>query len=339
MMCLLTVLMSVYNGEEYIKDTIESVLSQTYKDYKFIVINDGSNDGTLDILKYYEKLDSRIKIYSMDKNYGVGAALNLGLSKVNTQYVAKVDSDDLYNKNRFLKQIKFLTNNPNISIVGSKIEFFTKDPSVINSERYKNAKVNIEKQINSILTYEDMSEKIYWFWCLIHSTIMGKTNILKKIGYNKEFKVCEDYNLFYNLNKQGYKMTNLDEVLAKIRIRDNSTSVSNKEAYFKNVIKIKKEEIEHLFYDDSEIYIWGAGGMGLGVYYELLRNNYKICGFIDSNEKKHGSSLQNITIYSPNVLNDKKSKKVIVASDPGRFEICHYLKKIGYKHLEDFIVF
>lgn len=338
-MTSLTVLMSVYNGEKYIKKTIESIFSQTYNDYEFVIVNDGSNDSTLEILRYYENLDNRIKIYNLDKNLGVGAALDFGLSKVNTKYVAKADADDIYDKSRFKKQLQFLENNPDVAVVGSKIQFFTDSPNVIHTQRYKNAKENIEKQVNSILTPEDMSEKIYWFWCLIHSTIMARTDALKKVGYNKQFRVCEDYNLFYNLNKQGFKMTNLDDVLAKIRISSNSTSIFNMKTYFENVFKIKSEEIENMFNNDSEAYIWGAGGAGIGIYDEFLKNGYKIYGFIDSDEKKQGSKVKNLTIHSQGILNKKGNKRVIVASDPGRFAITHFLKSKGYKHLHDFIVF
>ena len=338
-MCILTALLSVYNGERYLPETIESILSQTYREFQFIIVNDGSTDNTLDILEYYKRLDQRIIIYNLNENQGVGAALNFGLSKVRTKYIAKVDSDDLYDKKRFEKQISFIENNPQISVVGSKIEFFTDKLDIIQTERYRNAKNNIEKQVNSILTQEDMNEKIYWFWCLIHSTIMAKTEILKSVGYDKNLKICEDYNLFYKLNKLGYKMTNIDEVLAKIRIRDNSTSASNIETYFYNVFEIKKVEIENILNNNNETYIWGAGGTGIGVYDEIVTRGYNIHGFIDSNIDRHGEKINNVTIYSPSVLTEDRNKNVIVASDPGRFVICDFLNNMGYKHLENFIVF
>ena len=98
----ITALMSVYNGEEFIAETIESILNQTYPDFEFVIVNDGSTDRTKEIIESFK--DDRIKLFNLDGNRGVGPALNYGLSKVKNKYVVKVDADDISVPTRFEEQ-------------------------------------------------------------------------------------------------------------------------------------------------------------------------------------------------------------------------------------------
>lgn len=98
----ISVLMSVYNGEKYIQEAIDSILNQTYSDFELIIINDGSTDQTREIIESYQ--DERIKLFNFKKNKGVGAVLKFGLTQVNGRYIAKADADDINHPERLLKQ-------------------------------------------------------------------------------------------------------------------------------------------------------------------------------------------------------------------------------------------
>lgn len=338
-MALISVIMSVYNGGNYISESIESILEQTYTNFELIIINDGSTDNTEKVIQKYQ--DKRIRYYKLPSNKGVGFASNYGLKKARGKYIAKADADDIYHPTRLLKQKTFLDENKDIAIVGTFIEFFPDNEIAAASERYKTAKNYLEKYVNSISTWEDMKEKLSWYCCLVNSTIMARASIIKKYKYGY-LSSAEDYQLFYKLNQKGYKITNINEILAKIRISSNSLSVTNRNfGSFIAPYEIKKREVKKFFNKDNrEVYIWGCGGFGKNLY-ELLKNDgFVVNGFIDSDETKWGNFIGGLPILNPkDVISKNKESKVIVASDPGRFQITNYLKDLGYGNWEDFISF
>jgi len=338
----LSALMSVYNGEEFISEAIESILAQTYSNFEFIIVNDGSTDKTREIIEGFK--DNRIKLFNLETNRGVGRALSFGLSKVQGKYMVKVDADDISLPTRFEEQKEYLDTHPDISVVGSFVDFFPHNERVKNSARYKTFKTVIHKELNSLVDWKAIKERMYWYCAITHPTIMGKTDVIKKVGY-EDYPMGTDYNLFYKLNKLGYKMANIPKVLVKMRVSDFSITAIKNEIFFReSVFKIKKEEIAGLLDNSEYIYIWGAGSMGQNLFYALKNYGFafKIKGFIDSDQSKHGKNVLGKEIYPPQILvqdNDKKKVKVLVASQPGKFEIVDFLERMGYKHLEDYLVY
>ncbi len=330
----ISVLMSVYNGEEFIQESIDSILEQTFNDFELIIINDASTDKTEEIIEQYD--DNRIKLFNFSENRGVGAALNFGLSMVQGKYIAKADADDIYDSDRLLKQKHYLDINEDITLVGSLIKYFPHNKDVKKSDQYKFIKSVQEIQHNKFTKWQEITEKIYWYCCITHSTIMARSEIIKKIGY-EDMRLGEDYKLFYDLNKQGYKMANLQEVLSMIRVSKVSLS-TNKDLIYRALYNIKKEEINNLF-SSGKVYIWGAGSFGKNAFKIFKKENLDIYGFIDSNPNLWGFKLINRKIYSTDILERSKRIKVIIASQPGKFEIVKYLRNLGYQHLKDFVVY
>ncbi|HAS7841575.1 TPA: glycosyltransferase family 2 protein, partial [Vibrio cholerae] len=129
----ISVVMSVYNGEKYLGEAIDSILKQTFSDFEFIIINDGSTDKTLEIIKSYMKKDDRIVLVSRE-NKGLIVSLNEGLDLAKGQYIARMDADDISIKSRFEKQIEFLDSNPDIGVCGTWVEVFGEN---IKSKKWK----------------------------------------------------------------------------------------------------------------------------------------------------------------------------------------------------------
>ncbi len=328
----ISVLMPVYNGEKYVKETIDSVLNQTYTDFEFIIVNDGSTDKTREIIEGYT--DQRIKLYNLDKNRGVGFASNFAVNKAQGKYIARVDSDDIYHPDRLLLQKKFLDDNPDIALVKTFVEYFG-DEDVKETERYNTIKTISERDKNNCVTPEDISRELFWCCCIPHTTIMVRTEVMKKFGY-EDLRCCEDYNLFYKMNIEGYKMGTVAEHLARQRVSNSSITATNMRLMYENNYYIKKDIINYLF-KNGEVYLWGAGSFGKLVREILENNGLKISGFIDSDTSKHKNKIANLEVHSPEILN--KNIKVIVTSQPGRKSIVYDLTKKGYKHLEDYVVF
>lgn len=334
----ISVLMSVYNGEEYIQESIDSILNQTYSGFELIVINDASTDQTRDIIESYQ--DERIRLFNFEKNKGVGAALKFGLSKVKGRYIAKADADDINHPERLFKQKSFLDNNPDIALVKAFIEYFPHNKVVANSQRFNYNKTIIEKEKNGIVSSTEIRGKLYWFCCVPHTTIMARTEAICSIGY-EEMRICEDYKLFYQMNKRGFKMATIPEVLVKMRVSEGSVTATVESQEFVRVMYgIKQEETNPLFTNQSIVYIWGAGSMGQNLSNVLSEHNLEFAGFIDSDMGKWGQVVRGKKVFSPDIIeNTSMDNKIIVASQPGKFAIVDYLEKLGYKHLQDYVVF
>ena len=236
----ISVIMSVYNSEQYISETIESVLSQSFKHFEFIIINDGSNDNSENIILQYN--DPRI-VYLYKENEGLSKALNLGLKLAKGKYIARIDSDDICQKDRFLKQYSFLESNPTYAICGSTADVIDEHGDYIYT--FENIpKLNVDIQI-------EMERQN----CIVHSTAFFLRETALKIGgyYEPIKQYFEDYMLFYQFIKIG-KAFNFTEPLIKYRLTPGSitTRVKNRkyEKLVKDVVKrgyIKDVEKTFLF--------------------------------------------------------------------------------------------
>ena len=333
----ISVLMSVYNGEKYIQEAINSILNQTYQNFELIIVNDGSVDKTREIIEAYK--EPRIVLFNLEENRGVGSALQFGLQKTQGKYIAKADADDIFHPTRLEKQKKFLDDNPDIALVGSFVEYFSEDEKVRNTSRYRAFKDIIEKH-KQVTGSMNIHEEMYKYCCIAHTTMMIRSEIIKKLGY-KDWRIGEDYDLLYRLNKHGYKMENIPQFLIGVRVHNDSTTATIKKPdYLDRLYEIKKEEIRSLFTPQTKVYIWGGGSTGRNVLKVLNCKGLKIEGFIDSNPEMHFRVIDGKPVYSPEILKENKTNnRIIVASQPGKLAIEQSLLSFGYEHLQDYLIF
>lgn len=204
----ISVIMSVYNGEKYLSEAISSVLSQDFSDFEFIIIDDGSTDKSLEVIKSFD--DSRIKIVSR-KNRGLIKSLNEGIALARGYYIARMDADDVCLPNRFSVQLKAFSDS-NIALVGSwatKIDDTGKEIGVMNYPPRE---------------YKEIKKFFIKHNPFIHSTVMIKKFIFKEVGlYKDEFKHAEDYELWSRVLKK-FKAINITEPLIKYRLSNNGVT-------------------------------------------------------------------------------------------------------------------
>ena len=223
---LISVIMSVYNGEKYLVQAIDSILNQTYQNFEFIIIDDCSTDNSSHILQEYAKKDSRIKIIKKEKNIGIKGFienLNLGISIAEGKYIARMDQDDVSLPERFQKQVDFLENNPEITLVGAQL-------NLINEQN------KITGEAIAALQHRDIVKRITSQIQLFHPVIMFRKD--QNIQYREKFLYCEDYDLYLNLITQGKKLANLNEKLLNYRILANS--ISRKDDVFTKKLMLEK---------------------------------------------------------------------------------------------------
>lgn len=214
----ISVLMSVYNDENYITKAIESILSQSFRNFEFIIINDGSTDNSLNIIKKYAHIDNRIKVINQ-KNIGLTKSLNKGLKILKGKYIARQDANDYSEKNRLGEQYQFLEQNNHIAAIFTWHKIIDSFGNYIADFQFS-SKSNILKK--NIL----IGRNIY-----AHGSVMIRSNILKRCGgYDNSKRIAQDYYLWKNLVNQGYILSAVEKFLYNWRLQKTSISINNGDA-------------------------------------------------------------------------------------------------------------
>lgn len=216
-MPIISVLMSVFNEERYLHSSIDSILKQSFSDFEFIITDDHSSDGTLEILHTYALKDKRIKIIEHTKKMGLAHSLNEQIHMSKGKYLARMDGDDISHPDRFEKQFQFLENNNDIGMVGS----FCRE--IDNNGKY----ISLWKRPTSD---PEIKRRIFGFNPFIHSSIMVRRDAIMAAGmYNTECKYAQDYDLWLRVSKK-YKLANISEPLIDHRVDWGKLEKKNKEA-------------------------------------------------------------------------------------------------------------
>lgn len=216
-MCKISVVMSVYNEEKYIRKAIESILEQTFRDFEFLIMDDGSKDRSLEIIKEYAQKDARI-VYYHQENHGLPYALNELIKRAHGKYIAHMDGDDISFKKRFEVQYRFMERHPEIAVVGAN-EIAIDGKSSLFVGTSKDDKIrNIRMMFDNAGTS--------------HPTSFIRTEFLKEHGilYNIHNVGSEDYELWSDIVMHGGIIHLIDKPLAYYRIhKGQMTDVFSKE--------------------------------------------------------------------------------------------------------------
>lgn len=223
---LVTVLMPVYNGAKFLREAIESILNQTFTNFELLIINDGSNDSSEEIILSYE--DSRIVYVKNEHNLKLIATLNKGLELAKGKYIARMDADDISVLSRLEKQVRFLEGNPAIGLLGSAFEIIGKE--------IKNSYPVADDDIRLTMLFLNS---------FLHSSVLFRRELCltNNLYFDKKYIHAEDYKLWTELMFKT-KVSNLDEVLVKYRVHDNQISHIHSKEQIEGTQKIQKEYLE-----------------------------------------------------------------------------------------------
>jgi len=330
----ISALVSTYNNEDVIKETIDSVLAQTYRDFELIIVNDGSTDNTKLIIDRYD--DPRIKAIHLESNIGIPNALNLGLEHCDGKYIVKIDGDDIQHPTRFEKQLSFMEQNPQYAMSKCCIEYFPNDEDVAQSIRFKNRKKYDEVNKNRNKSPEEITNSLMLHCSVPHTTMIIRNEIIQKYKYNN-LKIFEDYDLFYRLVQDNLQIGHLDETLVSMRVsNDSTTALTNSETYLSVAYQIKEKLLTE-FKQNKSIYIWGTGSFARDLTLFLTAKGWVITGYLDSYNFGDDKQFEGRPVYSPEVLKERKDYKIMIAASTGLYEISAYLNSIGYTIGKDYV--
>lgn len=222
----ISVIMSVYNGETYLEEAIESVINQTFKDWELVVINDCSTDSTAEILASLALRDKRIKVHPNEVNLKLPTSLNKAISLCEGKYIARMDADDICLPERFEKQYKFMEENPELAL--SSCRFMT-----VKNGVYASGGAGGRCDSDAIKAMLLVANPI------LHPGVIAKAEVMKKFGYDTTLTCTEDLELWSRMAMGNQKMQILPECLMIYRLHDKQITSTTLERQHTEVLKIQ----------------------------------------------------------------------------------------------------
>ena len=249
---LISVVMPVYNSETYLQESANSILNQTFTNFEFIIINDGSTDGSLDILLEYQKNNNQVLIIDQE-NIGLTKSLNRGIKLARGKYIARQDADDKSLPERLEKQAQFLEANADYFLIGTDYEIMDEHSNIIG-----------KPEIPVLVDNHEIKAAINKYSPFVHSLVMFR-NDTSRIGYfyDVSYKYSQDYELWIRILKH-HNAYNLPEVLGLSRSWPGMISQKKIKTQRRYVLKIKKQIVlKHL----TNIGFWYYLSKDLSVVY------------------------------------------------------------------------
>ena len=219
--------MTVYNNEKYLRSAIESILKQTYENFEFLIVNDGSTDKSLDIMRSYK--DGMVKIINNGENHGLVYSRNLGIEKASGKYIAIMDGDDISLPKRLETQVAFMESHPEVGACGSWIK------TIGTKKHYTNRHYTDSEKIKANLLF---------YTSLAQPSVMLRKEILQKynLNYDKENQHCEDYGLWVDVSCVS-KLANIPEVLLLYRVHQKGYSKEHRNEGFTDATKLREKQL------------------------------------------------------------------------------------------------
>jgi hypothetical protein len=236
--------MAVYNGAAYLREAVESILSQTYTDFEFIVVDDGSNDDSLQILQSY--VDRRLRILRSERNVGLTVSLNKGLDAARGELVARQDADDISHPCRLEKQVAFLDAHPRVVVVGTQARYIDSAGNPSISLLWKKA-----------TTPEALRLQILFDNPFFHTSVLFRREIVHERlgGYDPSFRTSQDFELWSRLLQQ-FDGANLGDVLVDQRYHLRSASATYQPANARQVAGVFARNLQIFLGDFPEYTDW-----------------------------------------------------------------------------------
>lgn len=226
----LSVVMPVYNAEKYLRDSIESILNQTYENFEFIIVDNMSTDNSLSIIEEYAKRDKRIKIHQCRKK-GFSHALNLGVDKANFNWIARMDADDISLPHRLKTQVKFIQENPMVSAIGSYGYYMDATGKRILG------KIKIGPT-----SIEEFRKMVKWkkLVFILNVSMIIRKDIFKELGGYRDLPILEDLDFNCRMAEKGHIALVQPEYLVKVR-KTYRSETSSKFFLAQNVMRWIKD--------------------------------------------------------------------------------------------------
>lgn len=212
---LISVVMPVYNAGDFLVESINSILRQTYQNIELVIVDDASTDHSWKILESFAKKDKRIKLFRNRKNMGVSLTVKKAISKAKGQFLARMDADDIARSSRLKKQVDYLFSHPEVVAVGGQCQVIDIKRKIIGEKKFP-------------IEFKDIYKSIFTFIPIQQPTLMvNRSKLPKDFQYYQDgMNTAEEVELLFKLFQYG-RVENLPEYLLQYRLHGNNTSLKN----------------------------------------------------------------------------------------------------------------
>lgn len=329
----ISVLLPIHNAAHTLRTCLDSILRQSLREFELIMVDDGSDDGSTLILQEYARQDHRLKLYTPGR-IGLVQALNLGLNAAHSDFIARMDADDIMHPDRLLLQHDYLLNHPTVSLVGTQVEAFPKTGVRQGYQEY------IDWQ-NRCVTPEEIERDIYLESPLAHPSVMYRKSSILAVGGYLHGDFPEDYELWLRLHHRGYRMAKIPRTLMYWRDSEYRTSRTDSRYSTNSFDRLRAHYLakDPLLQNGHPFVIWGAGRKSRKRAQFLIEHGHAPLAWIDIDPRKIGNVYMSAPVHSPDWLNRKDKPLVLsyVNNHGARLQIDTLLKQFNYKHGKDFI--
>jgi glycosyltransferase involved in cell wall biosynthesis len=290
-----SVLLPCYNAAATLDEALQSLVVQTLVDFKVAIVDDGSTDDSLPIVRAWAERDSRLCLISR-KHEGIVAALNTGLAACRAPYVARMDSDDRCHPQRLARQVEYLENHPEVGVVSCRVAGFPPEQVRQGFQIYMD-------WLNSLLDDADIRREMFVESPLPHPSVTYRRQVVQALGSYQEHGWPEDYDLWLRLYLAGVGFARLPEVLLEWRERPDRLTRTDPRYSLENFLRAKAFYLVRgpLIGRDA-VFVWGAGMMGRRLSKQLARQGVPLAAFVDVDPRKIGNQRRGLPILAPEEL-------------------------------------
>jgi glycosyltransferase involved in cell wall biosynthesis len=297
----ISILLPCYNTSSTLEETLSSLAAQTYPDFEVVCVNDGSTDGTGDILEKWGQKDPRFKVFHIHHG-GVVIAANQCLKKCQGEIIVRMDADDRSHPDRIRLQREYLLDHPNVDVVGCLVKGFPEDQVGEGFQLYY-------KWLNSLVTHEDITREIFVESPLANPSTAFRKSIIEDVGGYQDHGWPEDYDLWLRLYLAGAQFSKIPKVLMEWREHPGRLTHTDSRYSVENVLRAKAHYIKKGPAKNKDaVFVWGAGMTGRRLSKHLVREGLPLTAFVEVDQKKIGNTRRGKPIIARDDLLDMWKK-------------------------------
>lgn len=315
---LVSVVLPVRNGGEFLSQAVDSVLSQTFENLELLLVDDHSTDAAISAL---DKSDPRLKIIN-SQGQGVVDASDTGFAHCLGEYIARMDADDISLPGRIYQQLDYLDRNPSIDIAGCCVEIFSEQGIRGGLKRY-------QKWLNSVRTPEEVQQQIFIESPLPNPGLMFRKAALQQLGGYRNIQWPEDYDLLLRADAAGIQMGKPAPVL--LRWREHERRLTHTDSLYqrRNFMRAKAHFLIHHRLQGRSVVIWGAGPTGRLIFDLITAEGGKTEGFIEVHPRRIGGQKRGLPVWPIEKVESLGDAMLLIAvgAAGARREIECYLHK------------
>jgi glycosyltransferase involved in cell wall biosynthesis len=329
-MARLSVLLPCRDAAPWLPTAAQSIQRQTFRDYEILAVDDGSADGTAEILDKWASIDARVRVLHSAR-VGLVEALRLAATRANGELLARMDADDIAHQRRFELQLQLLDSAPAVAACGARIRYF---PRAV----LKDGGRGYEDWINSLTTPAQLARDIFVECPIAHPTLLIRRAVFDAVGGYRDAGWPEDYDLALRLWSAGHGLANVPRVLLAWRERADRTS--HVDAHYGHAAfrRCKAFYLQRTLAAGRPLLVAGSGPSGKSFAREMVSLGSRLAAFVDVDARKIGQVIHGAEVVPPERIAEFNGAFGVaaVADRTARTEIRSYFERAGWCEMIDF---